>query len=127
MELVDTSMIVGNARLGNMTGGEKRRVLRVLSVLDKSVRTAPDELLIMEVEMFLPENVVDIRTNKRKRAEAVLKLIKQLKDGPLRGCKTDEEYLKGAIEFLVKDKGKAWGKWLTFLIRDKSTLVAYKI
>ncbi len=90
-----------------MTGGEKRRVL---SVLDKSTSTTPYEGLIREVKMFLPKDILDIKTNKRKQAEAVGKLIKQLKEGPLKGCKTDEEYLKGAIEFLLTDKGNAWSK-----------------
>lgn len=90
-----------------MIGREKRAARRAL---DKRVRTALNEKLMMEVEMSIPNNVTDIRADKQCVAEVVVKLISKLKEGPLIEAKTDEQWLNGAIKFLVTNLGKAWSK-----------------
>ena len=90
-----------------MTNSAKRNVRRVL---EKQVRTAPSEKLIMEIEINIPQDVTDIKGNKQRVAEVVAKLVNKLKEGPLKYGKTDQEWLDGAIKFLVTDEGKAWSK-----------------
>jgi len=60
--------------------------------------------------MFIPNDVTDIRTDKQRVAEVVVKLISKLKEGPLKEGKSNEQWLNGAIKFLVTDLGKAWSK-----------------
>lgn len=90
-----------------MTNSEKRRIRRALK---KQVRTALSEKFIMEIEMYIPHNVTDIKGNEQRVAEVVAKLANKLKEGPLKYSKTDQEWLDGAIKFLVTDEGKSWSK-----------------
>jgi hypothetical protein len=66
----------------------------------------------MEVEISVPSDISDLgsRSGKVRVAEVVLKLVKQLKAGPLNHLKNDKEYLDGAIEFLATNEGRTWGK-----------------
>jgi hypothetical protein len=66
---------------------------------------------MMEVEMYIPHNITDIKGNEQRVAEVVAKLVNKLKEGPLKHGKTDQEWLDGAIKFLVTDEGEAWSKW----------------
>jgi hypothetical protein len=92
---------------GKVTGGERRAARRAL---DKRIRTALNEKLLMEVEMSIPQDVTDIRADRERVAEAVVKLICNLKQGPLMEAETDEQQLDGAIKFLVTSLGKEWSK-----------------
>jgi hypothetical protein len=65
---------------------------------------------MMEVEISIPQDVTDIRADKQRVAEVVVKLISKLKEGPLKEANTDEQWLNGAIKFLVTNMGKAWSK-----------------
>ena len=96
-----------------MTNSAKRNVRRALK---KQVRTTPGEKLIMEVEMCIPSDVTNLKGNERRVAEVVAKLVNKLKEGPLKNNKTDQEWLDGAIGFLVTDEGKAWSKWYTCVL-----------
>ena len=60
--------------------------------------------------MSIPQDVTDIRADKERVAEVVVKLISKLKQGPLMEATTDEQWLNGAIKFLVTNLGKAWSK-----------------
>jgi len=48
-----------------------------------------------------------------KRAEAVAKLITQMRAGPLKHLRKDEFFEKGAADFLKADKGRTWCDLLT--------------
>jgi hypothetical protein len=80
----------------------------------------------MEVEMSIPEDVTDIRADKERVAEVVVKLISRLKQGPLIEGKTDEQWLDGAIEFLVTNSGKAWSKSHSCTLLLVAQKIAYK-
>jgi hypothetical protein len=101
------SRIVADAGVGTVTNSTMRIVRRALQ---KLVRTGDREKLIMEVEMYIPYDVTDIKGNKQRVSEVVAKLVNELKGGPLKYGKTDQEWLNGAIKFLVSDEGKAWSK-----------------
>jgi hypothetical protein len=101
------SRIVADAGVGTVTNSTRRIVTRALQ---KPVRTEARGKLIMEVEMYIPYDVTDIKGNKQRVSEVVAKLVNKLKEGPLKYCKTDQEWLDGAIKFLISDEGKAWSK-----------------
>jgi len=62
----------------------------------------------MEAEKSVLRDISDLgsRSGKVRVAEVVLKLIEQLKAGPLNHFKNDKEYLEGAIEFLATNEGR---------------------
>jgi hypothetical protein len=83
----------------------------VFDALGKRVRIHPRERLFMEVEISVPRDISDLgsRSDQVRVAEVVLKLVKQLKAGPLNHLKNDRECLDGAIKFLGTDEGRMWG------------------
>lgn len=106
-----------------MTGGEKQATRRAL---DKRIRTALNEKLMMEVEMSIPQDVTDVRADKERVAEVVVKLISKLKQGPLMEGKTDEQWLNGAIKFLVTNLGKVWSQSYSCTLLLIAKRIAYK-
>ena len=84
-----------------------------LDALRKNVCTKSNERLLIEVEIFLPTDFADLVTcsdRKRLVAEIVLKLVKQLKAGPLKQFNNNRDCLTGAIAFLATDEGNRWSK-----------------
>jgi hypothetical protein len=61
----------------------------------------------------VPKNIADLVSKSDKRrlvAEIVLKLVKQLKAGPLKRFDNNRDWINGAIAFLATDVGDRWGK-----------------
>ena len=49
-----------------------------------------------------------------KRAEAVAKLITQMRAGPLKHLGKNEFFEKGAADFLKTDEGRTWCEWQAY-------------
>lgn len=84
-----------------------------MNAFRKNVCTKSNERLLIEVEIFLPKDIAELAQRSDRRlliAEIILKLVKQLKAGPLKHFNNSRDYLNGAIVFLATEEGNQWGE-----------------
>jgi hypothetical protein len=59
--------------------------------------------MAMFISMALPKDV-------QGNTEIIAKVFRELMDGPMKECSSDEDCLQRAMEFLVSKEGKAWSE-----------------
>ena len=101
-KVVDANIDAGRGAVG------KRRVGWAL---EKKYQDDPFGEFLVRLKYFIPNEVLDeVESDKIMLVELMTRLVNEARATSFRDCKTDDELLRRAKEYLKTKKGKKWSK-----------------